>query len=120
MSDSAAHLIRVSREYERLVGEYPAIANEAAEAYAAHRYAKACAFADLRIVMKKAIGECETLADADEVVHAAHQRRLVAEAARDAAAKKLWQMAAQVDVGRSLVSHERQSDAAHANTSGRA
>lgn len=113
MNHALARLGEVSREYERRVGEYAAIAEEAARAEAEHVRLRARAFVAYRIQEGKAIGECERFAQADPEVVAAHDRRLVADAARDAAKQKLWQLQSQVEVGRSAAASERESDRFH-------
>lgn len=116
MSASAlGRLGAVSRAYEIAADEYRGIAQDAAEAEAAHKAARAKA-----ILRFKAAGEkvshvdAETRAEAQDEIADLYRQRLISAALQDSAREKLRQLREQVATGRTAVASERTADSFHA------
>lgn len=103
----------VSRTYEAATVDYGPLADEAAATEADYRRLKAL-FVTRMVAEGASVSRAEYAADADEQVAAACLAYKLAAATLDAAGKRLWQLRAQFDFGRSVLVNERESDRVHA------
>lgn len=107
----------VSREYESRASAYEHIAIDAARAEAEYR--RLHAVAKLKAMHDGAsAAKADAIADADPEVSQVCLAYKHGAAVADAAGKKLIQLRVQIDLGRSVLTSEREADKLHGSGSG--
>ena len=104
----------ISRAYETAAIEYRVLAEDAGAAEADYRRKKAV-FITRMLADGSSVAKAEYAADADEAVADACLAYKMASAVADAASKRLWQLSAQIEYGRTVLVTEREADRIHAN-----
>lgn len=112
-SATVHRLGEVSRAYESAAVEYRPLAEDAAAAEADYRRRKAV-FVTRMVADGASVAKAEYAADADPAVADACLAFKMSAAVADAASKRLWQLSAQVEYGRTVLVTEREADKIHA------
>lgn len=114
-SAGIAHLARTAVEYAKQADAYPAVADAAARAEAAHKTARAKAILRARAEGCRSMAEAEVAAEADDRIASLYLERLTTRAKADAHLEKLRQLRSQADAARSYQAAERDLDRFHAD-----
>lgn len=109
LANAIRRMGEVSRAYEIAAGEFKALAERSAFAEAEYRRVKG-RFVTNRVALGDAVSKAEYAADGDDVVAAACMEYKMSAAVTESAKHRLNQLRTQVEVGRSVASHEREVD----------
>lgn len=109
LADAIRRMGQVSRAYEIAAGEFKALAERSAFAEAEYRRIKG-KFITVRSALGDSISKAEYAADGDDAVAASCMEYKMSAAVTESAKHRLNQLRTQVEVGRSVASHEREVD----------